>query len=221
MSPPEHDTLRNALDRHHICLPDSQIDLLERYCTSLWQHNRQLNLTRHTSYEKFVARDLVDSVQLAGELAPGQKVLDVGTGGGVPGIVLAIIRPDLRVELCESVGKKATAASRIAHELQLPVPVHHARAEILLDGNRYDALVARAVGPLWKILHWLAPHWTSVGKLLLVKGPRWIEERGAARSRGLLKGLHLRRVATYTLPGTESEGVVLAIWPKARDSVSR
>jgi 16S rRNA (guanine527-N7)-methyltransferase len=200
--------------------PESQIDLLERYCTSLWQLNRQLNLTRHTSYEKFVARDVVDSVHLAGELAPGQKVLDVGTGGGVPGIVLAIIRPDLCVELCESVGKKAAAASRIVHELQLPVPVHHARAEILLQDNRYDALVARAVGPLWKILHWLAPHWASIGKLLLVKGPRWIEERGAARSRGLLRGLHFRRVVTYTLSGTDSQGVILAIWPKAQRSLS-
>ena len=82
--------LADAIVRHQIELPDEQIALLERYCELLWQWNEKINLTRHTDYEKFVARDLVDSLAFAEFLEPGEKVLDVGSGGGVPGVVLAI-----------------------------------------------------------------------------------------------------------------------------------
>ena len=57
----------------------------------------KINLTRHTDYGKFVGRDVLDSMQLAEHLREGDEILDVGTGGGVPGIVLAIVRPDLQV----------------------------------------------------------------------------------------------------------------------------
>jgi len=56
---------------------------LERYATRLWDWNTRLNLTRHTTYEKFVSRDLIDSLQLSQLLEPDERVLDVGTGGGV------------------------------------------------------------------------------------------------------------------------------------------
>ena len=106
--------------------------LLERYCGLLWDWNTKINLTRHTDYEKFVARDLVDSLAFARFLGPNERVLDVGTGGGVPGVVLAIVRGDLQVSLCESVGKKAKVVAEIVAQLGLAVPVLHARAEDVL-----------------------------------------------------------------------------------------
>jgi 16S rRNA (guanine527-N7)-methyltransferase len=181
---------------------------------ALWEINRSLNLTRHTTYEKFVTRDVVDSLQLAAQLADGQRVLDLGTGGGVPGVVMAVVRPGLRVELCDSVAKKARAAADIVARLELPVPVHHARGEELLLAEKYDAVVIRAVAPLVKILRWLAPHWSRVGRLLLIKGSGWAAERGEARHRGYLKDLELRRAAVYTTPGTGAENVILSICPK-------
>ncbi len=205
------DTLAAALARHAIDLPQGQVDLLDRYARLLWQWNEKLNLTRHTDYEKFVARDLVDSLTLARFLEQGERVLDVGTGGGVPGVVLAVVRDDLRVELCESVGKKARAVGDIVAALGLPVPVHHGRAEGLLGPRRYDTLVVRAVARLPKLLTWFAPHWDRFGRLLIVKGPGWVEERGEARHLGLMHGLALRKLASYPLPGTESESVLLQV----------
>lgn len=214
--PPE-DTLRDALIRHGIELPGDQIDALDLYCRLLWDWNQRLNLTRHTNYEKFVTRDVIDSMQVARLLSTGASVLDVGTGGGVPGVILAIVRPDLSVQLCESVAKKSAAVDSMLRQLKLSVPVHHVRADQLLKDSRYDDLVARAVGPMWKVLRWVRPHWDSVGRLLLIKGPAWVEERHDARSRGLLRGLQLRRLAVYPMPGTRSESVVLGIWPSAGD----
>src|SRR5215204_5502083 len=100
------DSLPEALARHQIALPENQVALLDKYCQLLWDWNTKLNLTRHTDYEKFVGRDLADCVQLAAHLRQGEEVLDVGTGGGVPGLVLKIIRPDLTMTLSDSVGKK-------------------------------------------------------------------------------------------------------------------
>jgi 16S rRNA (guanine527-N7)-methyltransferase len=193
----ESRTLREALQRHGVEVDAQQEDLLAKYCELLWRANQHLNLTRHTTLDKFVGRDVVDSMWLARSIGEPRGVLDVGTGGGVPGIILSILRPDLDVELCESVRKKAAAVDGIVRQLSLPIPVHHTRAEELLEDFRYDVLTGRAIGTLSKILTWVKPHWASVGSLVLLKGPRWVEERREARSRGLLKGLELRRLVTY------------------------
>ncbi len=208
-------SLDDVLAMHRIELPAAHVNQLNRYCQSLWEWNRKLNLTRHTDYQKFVARDLLDSMRLADLIEPAEQVLDVGTGGGVPGILLAILRPDVEMTLCESVAKKAAAVEKIVRGLDLHVPVFHARAESLLDDFRFDALVARAVGPLWKMLRWFAPHWPSIGRLLVVKGPKWLDERSEARHRGMLGNLELRKVAEYKTPGIGALNVVLRISRKA------
>ncbi|MGA2797497.1 MAG: 16S rRNA (guanine(527)-N(7))-methyltransferase RsmG [Thermoguttaceae bacterium] len=203
--------LADVTVRHQIELPDEQIALLERYCELLWQWNEKINLTRHTDYEKFVARDLVDSLAFAEFLKPGERVLDVGSGGGVPGVVLAIVRPDLKVSLADSVGKKAKVLSDIVQRLDLKVPVHNARAEELLKHETYNTLVVRAVAPMRKLLRWFQPHWKSFDRLLVLKGPAWVEERGEARHLGLLKNLAMRKLKTYPLPGTQSKSILLMI----------
>jgi 16S rRNA (guanine527-N7)-methyltransferase len=208
------DTLREALARHAIELPDDQIDHLDRYCHALWSWNEKLNLTRHTDYEKFVTRDVVDSLALEPFLDAGASILDVGTGGGVPGIVLAIVRPDLEVALCDSVAKKAKTVEAIVAELGLKVPVYHQAAQGLVDQHHFNTLVLRAVAPMAKLLRWFGPHWDAFDSLLVIKGPGWINERQEARDAGLLKGLELRKLATYPLPGTQSESIVLSIRPK-------
>lgn len=208
------DTLVSALARHQISLPAAQIELLDRYCRLLWDWNAKINLTRHADYEKFVTRDLVDSLALASFLAPGEAVLDVGTGGGVPGVVLAIVRDDLHVSLSESIGKKARVVADIVEKLGLAAPVLNARAEDILTKQRFNTLVIRAVARLKKLLEWFAPHWDSFDRLLILKGPSWVDERGEARHYGLMRDLALRKLTSYPLPGTDSESVLLQVSPK-------
>ena len=139
-------------------------------------------------------------------------MLDIGSGGGVPGILLAILRPDLQVSLSESVGKKAAALRHMIETLDLPVAVHGCRGEELLEDFRFDSVVARAVGPLDKVLSWFPQRvWTSLGRILAIKGPRWPAEKNEAARRGLLRGLELECVARYPMSGSDAESVILEI----------
>ncbi len=196
-------------------LPMETLSRLESYCELLWILNRELNLTRHTNYELFVSRDLVDTLQLSSLLVEGETVLDIGTGGGVPGLVLAIIRPDLKVSLCDSVAKKAKAVEGFAHKLGLTVAVYGFRAQDVLDQKRFDTLVSRAVGPLAKQCFWFQDLWHRFGRLLAIKGPRWTEERAEARHLGRLRNIELRRLVEYTSPQTQARNVILQLRQQA------
>ncbi len=212
--PIENDTLLAALARHNIAVDAETIDKLQRFAQALWDWNTRLNLTRHTTWEKFVSRDVVDALQINEHIPEGSGVLDVGTGGGVPGVVMAILRPDLKMVVCDPVAKKAKAVTDIVQQCQLPVRVLAERAEHIVAREPFDALVVRAVAPLSELLGWFAPVWENITRLLVVKGPKWLEERAAARHHGLMKGLEMRKVASYPFPGTESESVILKLWPK-------
>ena len=170
-----------ALREQGIQLPEDQISSLTRYAELLWEWNEKINLTRHTTWQLFASRDMLDVTQLAALIPEGVDVLDLGSGGGVPGIPLSIIRPDLNVSLCESVGKKAQVLNEIVTDLDLPITVFAARAESLLDDLQFDTIVVRAVGSLRKLCTWVEPHWTSIGQILAIKGPKWLEERNEAR----------------------------------------
>ena len=99
----------------------------------------------------------------------------------------------------------------IVGEMGLTVPVYASRAEEVLQIATFDTLVARALAPLSKILLWLRPHWDAFDRLLLIKGPAWVEERAEARQQGRLRGLELRKAATYQTPRTNAESVILKI----------
>jgi 16S rRNA (guanine527-N7)-methyltransferase len=215
---PQIGALTSTLAAQEIHLSPDQVEQLDQYRRLLWSWNKQLNLTRHTTLEKFVTRDVLDSMQLAALLAPGERVLDVGTGGGVPGAILAIVRPDLAVSLAESTTKKARAVEAIVEDLGLSVPVYACRAEEALEVDTFDTLVIRAVAPLRKLLTWFAPHWEAFDRLLVIKGPNWVSERGEARHHGLLHNLELRKAATYKTPPEGAESVILKIWPKTSAS---
>ncbi len=212
---PDPEAFARALAACGVDLPPPQQQRLLEYCHLLWQWNRRLNLTRHTTYETFAARDVVDSLAFARHLDPGESVLDVGSGGGVPGVVLAIVRPDLKLTLVDSAGKKVRAVQDICRRLGLPLPVRHEKAQRLLEqGEAFDTLVVRAVARLDVLLEWFNPYWGAFQRMLVLKGPRWLEERKKARERRLILHLQLRRLETYRTPGTGAESVLLQLRPK-------
>lgn len=212
-------TLEEALAKYQIELSPKKVRLLKEYCELLWTWNERLNLTRHTTFDKFVARDLVDSIRIANQLQKGEHVLDVGSGGGVPGLVVAILRPDVIVELCDATGKKAEALGAIVDALDLDLNVWYAKAEDLLKTRHFHTLTIRAVSKMRSLLLMFAPVWHTFDRILMIKGPNWLAERGEARHYNMFNSLALRKVDEYENPenpGLEHASVILQICRKTR-----
>ncbi len=145
-------------------------------------------------------RHIPESAGLAALLPSGppqQRLIDVGRGGGFPGVVIAILRPDIHVTLLDGRKKKTDFLRTVAEELCLDVTVLRGRAEELIlsdHGGAYDLATARAVAPMVRLLPWTLPFLRPGGMLYAVKGERWSEELDDAQE--VLRRLRGRVVAT-------------------------
>jgi 16S rRNA (guanine527-N7)-methyltransferase len=182
------------------------VERLGRYLSLLLETNKVHNLTAVTDPEQAWARHILDSltlIALLAELPEGAAVIDVGSGGGLPGVPLAITMPGLRFTLLEATGKKAEFLRQAAGELGLSnARVVNERAERAGQSpehrERYDAAVARAVGPLSVIAELTVPLIKIGGRCLLIKGQKAEEELAAAKK--ALHMLHATHAGTVDTP---------------------
>ncbi|KFN50572.1 16S rRNA (guanine(527)-N(7))-methyltransferase RsmG [Arenimonas composti] len=160
-------------------LPADLADRLLAYLALLHRWNGTYNLSAIRDPAAMVPRHLLDSLSMLPFVQPG-PLADLGTGPGLPGIPLALARPDLQVTLVESIGKKTRFLREAVRQLGLGnVRVLEARAENVAEAGAYDQITARAMDTLAGILavggHLLSPR----GRLLAMKGQRPDEEIAA------------------------------------------
>ena len=195
----------DELARLGVTLTDEQLVQLGDYLARLLAMNEQMNLTAITDPVSVWTRHGFDALTLLPALRdvePGGAVIDVGSGGGVPGIPLAIARPDLRVTLLEATQKKAAFLEAVAAAVGLSnVTVVAGRAEQEADGplaRSFDAVTARAVAPLRGLLPWTAIFARPGGRLLFIKGQRAAQELTEAK--GALKQWRCQHQQTLDTP---------------------
>lgn len=169
-----------------LTLTDSQVELLRRYVELLQHTNRDFNLISIRDPDQVWERHILDSLAMIPvllEMAP-RTLIDVGSGGGLPGIPIAVALPRLRVTLVESISKKANFLSRCARDLSLPnVEVVAGRAENLGRLRMgFDIVTARAVAPLKKLLPLCVPLLGPEGTIIAMKGEQADIELAAAAS---------------------------------------
>ncbi len=170
-------------------LSDDQIDQLMRYLDLLFAANERMNLTRITDRAAAEVQHVGDALTLLPFLPPGKFTLaDVGSGGGVPGIPLAIARPDARVTLIESTKKKALFLEEAVMTLRLKnVRIMPDRAEAFgargsPGHEKFDIVTVRAVAPMTELATWCLPLLKAHGKLLAAKGPKVADELPTAQN---------------------------------------
>jgi 16S rRNA (guanine527-N7)-methyltransferase len=199
--------------RAGVALTTEQHQTLSRYLDLLFDANARVNLTRITDRAQAELQHVADALTLLPHLPAGEiRVADVGSGGGVPGIPLAIARPDAFVLLIESTKKKSAFLKETAAALELAnVSVSDWRAEDVARSNSresFDVATARAVATIDWLAEWCLPLVKKGGKVLLMKGPRAAEELPAAAR--ALKAVNGGEPVVHPvdLPGTDHRVIV-------------
>lgn len=154
-----------------ISVPSEVAYQLIEYVYLMHRWNRTYNLTAVRNVEALVTRHIIDSFTILPHLPEGSSVLDIGTGAGLPGLPAALMRPDLKVTLLDSNGKKACFLKQVISDLNLPrVHVEQCRVELFQPKNRYDVIVARAFSSLANLLE-VSQHLSSdQGIIVAMKG---------------------------------------------------
>lgn len=168
---------------------DHQVELVLRYRDMLHDRNQRVNLTAVRDFEGIERRLILESLRLVSivqERAGSGKVMDLGSGGGIPGIILAIALPDCEVTLLDATGKKVKFQQDVVDDLQLTnVRAAQGRAEELAHDinwrNSFDVVTARAVTSLSALMELGLPFVSMKGWLVLPKGVDIEDELGIAR----------------------------------------
>ena len=185
----------------HLDLNDAQLDKLMDYLALLSKWNAVYNLTALRDPKQMVTHHLLDSLTVVPAFAGAKNILDVGAGGGLPGIVLAIARPDMRVSMVDTVHKKTAFLTQVKAELGLAnVTVYTSRVEQLKVPQKFDVITSRAFAELNDFVTWSGHLLEEGGHFIALKGVMPNEE--IAR---LPAGWKVGKVESLTVPGLDAE----------------
>ena len=208
--PPE---FRPALDLLGLEIPTTVLERLARYLDLLLSANQTMNLTAVRDPAEAWMRHLLDSLSLLPFLGDANQIVDVGSGGGLPGIPLAIVEPDRTFTLLEATGKKVRFLAETAEALGLHnVQAVQMRAEDAGRNaayrERFDLVLARSVATLPALLEYLLPLARVHGRILAMKGAAAAEEVKTAQHAA--KTLGAGQLAIHrTLPGIVDDATVV------------
>ena len=218
-----HVDMSDQLDALGLHLIDSQFEKLAEFVQLLHQKNEELNLTAIRDIKEIWIKHVIDSlapISLISE-KKGARVLDLGTGGGLPGIPLAICLPNVAFTLMDSTNKKIEAVAEFAKKLGLKnVLCIHDRAEHAAHlpsmREQYDFVVSRAVAPLKVLAELTIPFICPYGKVLSYKSQDVLQELAEARTAIVKLKAEPPRISYYELPeqmGQRSLIILTKKWP--------
>ena len=197
-----------------LSLGDVQLEQLQGYLALIRKWNKVYNLTAVRDPQEMLTHHVLDSLTAVAPLlrhtgGAAAKVLDVGSGGGLPGIVLAICRPELDISCVDAVGKKAAFIQQVAASLKLPnLRGVHARVESL--SGPFDVICCRAFAALSDFVNWSRGALAPNGVWMAMKGKHPQEEIDA-----LPQGVQVFHVEPLHVPGLDVERCMVWMRPTA------
>lgn len=156
-----------------------RLDLARRYCAALATAGVERGLIGPREVPRLWERHILNCAVVGELIDEGASVVDVGSGAGLPGIPLAIARPDLRITLVEPLLRRTVFLGEFVEEAGLEVAVVRGRAEqsgVIKEAGGADVVTSRAVAPLAKLAHWSLPLLRDHGRMLALKGTSAAEE---------------------------------------------
>ncbi len=193
--------LKNGVDELQLGLSDVQQGQLLDYLALLHKWNNVYNLTSVRDPLQMMTLHLLDSLAAVPAFAGAQNVLDVGAGGGLPGIVLAIARPDMKVSMIDTVHKKTAFLTQVKVELGLAnVTVYTKKVQDLTVKTPFDVITSRAFADLTDFIEWSNHLLAEGGRFIALKGTAPQEERERVPGDWKVQDLQALRV-----PGLDAE----------------
>ena len=204
-------TLQQGSDALALTLDAGTVAALVDYLVLLCKWNAVYNLTAVRDPQQMVTQHLLDSLAAVPAFANAQNVLDVGAGGGLPGMVLAIwarqARPAMRVAMVDTVHKKTAFLTQAKAELGLTnVTIYTKRVEQLEVAQPFDVITSRAFAELADFVNWSGHLLAEQGAFVAMKGQRPLEE--IAR---LPVGWHVEDIRPIKVPGMDAERHLICI----------
>ena len=206
-------TLKSGAAALGLALGDAQFEQLLAYLGLIQKWNRVYNLTAVRNPQEMLTHHLLDSLTAVAPLlrhtcGRPAKVLDVGSGGGLPGIVLAVCRPELDVRCVDTVGKKAAFIQQVAASLKLPnLQGVHARVETL--AGPFDVICCRAFAALPDFVRWSRQALAPDGVWMAMKG-----KLPQAEIDALPADVQVFHVEPLQVPGLDAERCMVWLRPR-------
>jgi len=208
------DTLKQAAIEMQLDMSEEQIKAFELFATELKKWNRKINLTAITDDQEIAVKHIIDSLCLARLISGTEKILDVGSGAGIPAILLKIARPDVDVVSVDAVGKKIHFQRHMARLLRLhKFEALHMRIENLSDSyaKHFDVITSRAFTDLEQFVRLTNALLSDDGSLIAMKGPAANAELEEARTSLLSLQFEINSIDHYTLPFNSGERSLITI----------
>lgn len=212
----ERSMLEEGLEQLGIDFSQDQIEKLLTFMDLVLEENKKMNLTAITDRKEFIQKHLLDSLSMWTKNTEEKRVLDMGTGGGFPGIPLKILHPTWDMTLMDSTMKKIRFVQRAIDQLGLQgIEAIHGRAEEYARNTTYresfDMVFSRAVASLNTLLEYCVPFLKVEGCLIAAKGPKYAEELELAEA--ALKTLYasVEDVQEVKTPGDWGKRFVMVI----------
>lgn len=170
--------LADGIAEMKLDVSSAQQDKLMDYLALMSKWNGVYNLTSLRDPMQMVTHHLLDSLAAVPAFAGARNVLDVGAGGGLPGVVLAISRPDMKLSMIDTVHKKTAFLKQVKAELELcNVTVHTMKVQDLEVSDKFDVITSRAFADLSDFLNWSGHLLAEGGRFIALKGTAPAEEQ--------------------------------------------
>ncbi|HEX8403980.1 MAG TPA: 16S rRNA (guanine(527)-N(7))-methyltransferase RsmG [Duganella sp.] len=195
------DVLKQGIKDLRLELSEEQVEKLLDYLALLNKWNSVYNLTSVRDPMQMVTLHLLDSLAAVPAFEGAANVLDVGAGGGLPGMVLAISRPDMKVSMIDTVHKKTAFLNQVKAELGLVnVTVYTKRVEQLEVKTKFDVITSRAFADLSDFVNWSGHLLQEGGRFIALKGTAPEDERER-----LPEPWKVQKLEPLTVPGLQAE----------------